>query len=106
MTAALQRSVARYFGGLSQIILDFFSEKNIRKYYYDLLQESTWLRAFYYNDNMNFYVLIFKTFPFLKIFVTLVVQTNWCTCGEWMGNFGFILRVCDKQCVLQHGKII
>ena len=97
MTAALQRSVARYFGELSQIILDSFSEKNIRKYYYDLLQESTWLCAFYYNDNMNFYVLIFKTFPFLKIFVTLLYKrTDVLVVNEWGTSVWYYVSVTNS----------
>ena len=69
-TAALQRSVARGFGGVSQIMLLFFLFflQNIRKQYYGLPQGSLWLHNFYSNDNMKFEVLWFLNIAIFKSF--------------------------------------
>ena len=98
-TAALQRSVARDFSGVSQIYIYIyiFLMKKLYKTVFWFTKKSPWLRAFYCNDTWTYRYYIFWILSFLKLFVTLGVQTSWMTCGEWMGNFGFHTSVSGKQ---------
>ena len=93
----LQRSVAREFGGVSQIFFFFRKKLYFRKLCFGLPQESPWLRSLYCNDTWTLRYYSISILSILKLFVTLGVQTSWSTCGEWIGNFGFYTTVCDKQ---------
>ena len=95
--AALQRSVARDFGEISQIRLQFFSDKtlesNIKVYhkkapdYAPFSVMITWTSS-YYN------IVVFKKF----LWRWICKQTAPHVTNEW-GISGFILRVSDKYYV-------
>ena len=85
--AILQRCVAQDFGEISQLSSHDFPRQNIRKQYYGFPQESPCLRTFCFHDNVSKYYY-FLILSFLKLFVVLVAQTNWPTCGQWMRNYG------------------
>ena len=86
-TVALQRSVARDFGGVSQIKLHVFSFRQDMRKGYIVYHKKV-------SDYASLTVMITLSFRFLNIaifktFVTLGIQTNWSTCDEWIEIFGF-----------------